>query len=208
MQSRARSSEAGSAPLRKRDGRQRMASANGRRPSIPLCAGNPSRGGVVGTAVRHLHRLVAFLLESPLTVPWRFIPRTVALVGTLASLGCATSVQPGLANVPALSTGPVADANVHDVVANGRDSCERGQGPGPQRYRIPECPDVERLAPPPGVVSVAPPSATVMPWLEHYYSRWPCALWEDQASRMTLADPASPHAASDRGLILTCAGPL
>jgi hypothetical protein len=206
VQSRARSSEADSAPLRKRDGRQRMARANGRRKHSIVCR-NPSRRRVVGTAVRHLHRLIAFLLESPLTVSWRFIPRTIALVGMLASLGCPTGVQPGLANVPVLSTSPVADANVHDVVANGRDSCERGQGPGPQRYQIPECAD-ERLATPPGVVSVAPPSATVMPWLEHYYSRWPCALSEDQASRMTLTNPASPHAASDRGLILTCAGPL
>jgi hypothetical protein len=97
---------------------------------------------------------------------------------------------------------------VHDVVANGRDSCERGLGPGPLRYQIPECPDVERLASPPGVVSVAPTAVTVMPWVEHYYSRWPCSLSEDEANRMTLANPASPHAPSERGLILTCAGPL
>ena len=30
----------------------------------------------------------------------------------------------------------------------------------------------------------------------------------DEASRMTLANPASPFAASDLGLTLTCAGPL
>jgi hypothetical protein len=102
-----------------------------------------------------------------------FVLRTVALVGMLASVGCATGVQLGLTNVPALSTSPVADVSVHDVVANGRDSCERGLGPGPLRYQVPGCQDVERLSSPPDVVSVAPPAATVLPCVEDYYSRWP-----------------------------------
>jgi hypothetical protein len=34
-------------------------------------------------------------------------------------LGCATTVRPGLASVSALSTSPVADDSVHDVIARG-----------------------------------------------------------------------------------------
>jgi hypothetical protein len=199
--------EADCAPLRKATGENERRERQGRR-SIPSCEGNPSPGRIVGTGVRQLHRFIAFQFEPPLTLPRRFVPRTIALIGMLSSLGCAISVQPGLTNVPALSISPVADANVHDVVANGRDSCERGLRPRPRRYPIPECPYVEHLDPTPGVVSVAPPSATVMPWLEHYYSRWPCSHSEHQANHTTLANPASAHVASDRGLILTCAGPL
>jgi hypothetical protein len=56
------------------------------------------------------------------------MPRTVPLLGILMSLvplACATTIYPGLANVPALGAGPVVDPSVHDVVANGGDSCER-----------------------------------------------------------------------------------
>jgi hypothetical protein len=143
------------------------------------------------------------------------MPRTAALLGMLMSLGplaCATTVYPGLANVPALGTGPAADASVHDVVANGRDSCERGLGPGPLRYQIPPCPGVERPAAGPTVVANRAPSAKgiVMPWVEHYYSRWPCSSRENEADRMTLARLASPYAASDRNKLsrLNCAMPL
>jgi len=138
--------------------------------------------------------------------------RAAALVGMLMSVGplaCATTVQPGLANAPALSTSPVADANVRDVIANGRDSCERGLGPGPLRYQIPACPRVERPAAAPAVIRVAPPAkGIVMPWVEHYYSRWPCSSPENEANGVTLASPAPPSTASDRGSSLSCAGPL
>jgi hypothetical protein len=140
------------------------------------------------------------------------MPRAAALVGMLVLLtpvACATAVQPGLANVPALSTSPVADASVHDVIANGRDSCERGLGAGPLRHQFPLCPGVERPAPAPVVIRVAPSEKWfVMPWVEHFYSRWPCSSPENEANRVTLARPESPYTASERGLSLSCAGPL
>jgi hypothetical protein len=139
------------------------------------------------------------------------MPRGVALVGMLVSLtavGCAMTVQPGLANVPALSS-PVADASVHDVIANGRDSCERGFGAGPLRHQFPPCPGVERHAPTPVVIHVAPPeNGFVMQWVEHFYSRWPCSAPENEANRVTLGRPESPYTASERGLSLSCVEPL
>jgi hypothetical protein len=140
------------------------------------------------------------------------MPRAVALLGMLLSLapfGCATTVRPGLANAPALSTSPVADDSVHDVVANGWDSCELGLGAGPLRQQSPPCPGVEPPAPTPVVIRVAPPEkGFVMPWVEHFYARWPCSSPENEANRLTLARPESPYTASDRGLSLSCAGPL
>jgi len=95
--------------------------------------------------------------------------RVAALIGVLVSLtpvACATTVQPGLANAAALSTSPVTDASVHDVIANGRDSCQRGLGAGPLRHQFPPCPEVARPgpAPAPFVIRVAPPEkGFVMP---------------------------------------------
>jgi hypothetical protein len=141
------------------------------------------------------------------------MPRTAALLGilmSLAPLACGTTVHPGLANVPALGTSPVAGASVHDVVANGRDSCERGLRPGPLRYQVPPCPGVERPAADRTIANRAPSAkGIVMPWVEHYYSRWPCSSQKNEADRMTLARLAPRDAASDRALRgLTCAWPL
>jgi len=174
--------------------------------------GNQSRGRIVGAGMKHLRRLIAFGFEAPLTAPRRFMPRAVARLGILGSLalfGCATTVRPGLANVPALSTSPVADDRVHDVIANGWDSCELGLGAGPLRHQFPPCPGVEPPAPTPVVVRVAPPGkGLVLPWVEHFYARWPCSSPENEANRVRLARPESPHTASDRGLSLSCAEPL
>ena len=82
--------------------------------------------------------------------------RSTALLGmlmSLAPLACATTVRPGLANVPALGSSLIADASVHDVVANGRDSCEQGLRPGPLRYQVPPCPGLVRGAADPNVAS-------------------------------------------------------
>ena len=141
------------------------------------------------------------------------MPRTAALLGmlmSLAPLACTIAVQPGLANAPALGTRPVADFGVHDVVANGRDSCGRALGPGPLRYQVPPCPGVERPRADSSIASRAPGTkAIVMPWVEHYYSPWPCTSRENEADRMTLARLASPRVASDRPSSgLTCAWPL
>jgi hypothetical protein len=137
------------------------------------------------------------------------MPRTAALLGILMFLGplaCASTVHPGLANAPALGSNPPVDATVHDVVANGRDSCERKLGPGPLRDEVPPCPGVERPASPPIVVASPALSGKgiVMPWVEHYYSRGPCVSSEDEADRMTLARQP-PYTASSRSLGgLTC----
>jgi hypothetical protein len=140
------------------------------------------------------------------------MPRVTAFGVLLLAmpLGCATTVRPGLANVPALSSGTVANADVHDVIANGRDACEGGLGPGPLRDQIPACPGVERPAAPPVVLHVAPPpQRSVMPWVEHFYSRWPCFSSETDANRLTLGNPPSQLlVSSNRGLSLSCAGPL
>jgi hypothetical protein len=141
------------------------------------------------------------------------MPRTVALLGILMSLvplACATTVYPGLANVPALGTAPVVDPSVHDVVANGGDSCERGLGPGPLRYQAPLCPGVERRSLSLPVENRAQSQkGIVMPWVEHYYSPWPCSSSKNEANLITLARLRSPYLASDRALSgLTCAWPM
>jgi hypothetical protein len=141
------------------------------------------------------------------------MPRTTAVLGIvmlLAPLGCATTVQAGLANAPALGTSPVADASVRDVVANGRDSCERALGQGPLWHQLPPCPGVERPAVPTFAVRAPGTKGVVMPWVEHYYSHWPCSSWETGTDRMSFAGLASPaRVSSDRPLsALTCNKPL
>lgn len=141
------------------------------------------------------------------------MPRTAAWLGmltSLATLSCTTTVYPGLANAPALGTNPSAEASVHDAVANGREACGRGLGPGPLRSQVPACPGVEQSR---GDSTTAnrPPDASgiVMPWVEHYYSRVPCSAPESEAHRLTLARTASLYALSERGSSgMTCGWPL
>jgi hypothetical protein len=61
--------------------------------------------------------------------------------------GCGASVQAGLANAPVLGGG-TPDARVHDVIANGRDACERSAFPAGEvlRGQIPPCSPGENLA--------------------------------------------------------------
>jgi hypothetical protein len=91
--------------------------------------------------------------------------------------GCASSVRPGLANAPRLDGLGAADDRVVDVVANGDDSCGRHGEDGPLRSRWPPCPAHARAAMAtvllPG--SPRPGESLVVPWLEHFYSGWPCA---------------------------------
>lgn len=139
------------------------------------------------------------------------MPRTTALFAmlmSLAPLACATTVHPGLANAPALGGSPVADVAVHDVVANGPDSCERKLGPGPLRYQVPSCPPVER--PVVQTIVVNPASSEkgiVMPWVEHYYSRALCSASDGEPDRMTLVRQ-QPYAVSDRPLSGLACWPL
>jgi hypothetical protein len=53
--------------------------------------------------------------------------RFVTLLAGFVVAGCGGVVQAGLANAPALGGSP--ETQVHDVVANGRDACERAMFP-------------------------------------------------------------------------------
>jgi len=111
-----------------------------------------------------------------------------AVAGALwfATIGCTSAVQPGLANAPALGGTPVADVRVHDLIANGQDSCGRTfrPDPGPLRYRVPPC--THPRAP---VTSQAFSTARTrrddgaVLWMEHYYSGWPCDTNHEAATR-------------------------
>lgn len=93
----------------------------------------------------------------------------------LAVVGCGSSVQPGLANAPALGKVPSADERVTDAVANGHDACERALGPGPLRHQLPPCPMVEQA--PAMKLSFHAFQASdggVDEWVEHYWKGWPC----------------------------------
>jgi hypothetical protein len=93
------------------------------------------------------------------------------------SLGCASSVQPGLANAPALGGTRVVDPRVHDAIANGPDSCGRrlDPGPGPLRNRLSPCAPLSSPTKSAAFVSRASRNdALVLPWMEHYYVGWPC----------------------------------
>jgi hypothetical protein len=60
--------------------------------------------------------------------------------------GCGSSVQVGLANAPILG-GATPETRVHDVIANGRDSCERSAFPQGHllRGQIPTCGPKQRV---------------------------------------------------------------
>jgi hypothetical protein len=118
-------------------------------------------------------------------------------------VGCASSIRPGLANVPRLDGLGAADDHVADVVANGDDSCGRHGEDGALRERWPPCPAHSRAA----RTSVlqprtAPPQESlVVPWLEHFYTGWPCthAIARAKASsdaRTVAWTPAPPPAHS------------
>ena len=90
------------------------------------------------------------------------------------------SVTPGLANAPSLQR-TAQDEAIHDVVANDRDACGVDLGRSPLRYHYPACPGVTESRP--GVVSLrfgAPrddpgPGSVVTPWVQHFYTGFPCA---------------------------------
>jgi len=69
----------------------------------------------------------------------------LAIAGGLACVGCADTraIEPGLANAPVLPL--TAATDVHDVIANGHDSCPRARvaAGDPLRYRYPACPGGE-----------------------------------------------------------------
>lgn len=87
--------------------------------------------------------------------------------------GCA--VHPGLANAPQLGGTADSDPHVHDVIANGLDSCGRTLDPGPLRNRVIPCPHVSHT--PSSSASFSPVTSSngiVRPWVERFYWRWAC----------------------------------
>jgi hypothetical protein len=90
-------------------------------------------------------------------------------------VGCAPAVTPGLANAPRLG-GSSADERSDDVVANGTDACGRDAEHGVLRGQWPACPTVERAPALTAFKVKSRPSGggLVVPWLQHFYVRWPC----------------------------------
>jgi hypothetical protein len=74
-------------------------------------------------------------------------------------LGCTSTVQVGLANAPLLINGGTPETRVHDVIANGHDSCERSAFPPGEvlRGEIPPCNPTERAPGVPAFMPTQPP---------------------------------------------------
>jgi hypothetical protein len=86
----------------------------------------------------------------------------LAFVILPSSLTCGCTVQPGLTNAPQLGGTTIVDPRVHDVIANGPDSCGRNMDSGPLRYRVIPCPrgSPSPSQPPPSARSPSAPRAT------------------------------------------------
>jgi hypothetical protein len=102
-------------------------------------------------------------------------------------VGCGSSVRPGLANAPRLGQAPTVDDRVSDVISNGDDACGLYSERGVLRNKVPPCPQWSGVAPSGvpvlrPVSAVAPSGGLVEPWLNHFYSGWPCSP-KTQASR-------------------------
>ncbi len=79
-------------------------------------------------------------------------------------VGCTSTV--GLANAPLLTNGGTPETRVHDVIANGPDSCERSSFPQGEvlKGHVPPCVKKERLARVPDFIwPPPPPSAWISP---------------------------------------------
>jgi hypothetical protein len=106
----------------------------------------------------------------------RWLVLTVLSTAT-AMLGCAPSLQAGLANGPRLGGTGLADERIHDVVSNGDDGCGRHAEHGPLRNRMPPCSTIAQ--PVTGTmrwtVGAGGNESLVLPWVQHFYRGWPCA---------------------------------
>jgi hypothetical protein len=73
----------------------------------------------------------------------------VLVFANLGQAACASTplLEPGLANAPALPQSQTID--VHDAIANGRDSCPRARiaAGDPLRFHYPPCPGRETVPP-------------------------------------------------------------
>jgi hypothetical protein len=99
--------------------------------------------------------------------------------------GCTPSLEVGLANAPALGRAGTSDDRVSDVISNGGDACGRHAERGPLRGHWPGCATATSrsgaassrwLSPTlrPEFTAGAPGDGLVVPWLQHFYTGWPC----------------------------------
>ena len=117
----------------------------------------------------------------------------LALVATVGVLGGCGSPQAGLAETrrsSAVRRWPMRAFTT--CIANGADACGLHGERSVLRGHVPPCLSTVRNA---AVVSVAPRSATddslVEPWVEHFYSGWPCP--RAPAGRKRLGWPGPPR---------------
>jgi len=84
-------------------------------------------------------------------------PTVVVAMIALASVSSGCSVHAGLSNAPTLGATPGASRRVHDVIANGTDSCERLGSGSPLRGHEPSCDGEAAPRSPVPVAYVRPP---------------------------------------------------
>jgi hypothetical protein len=129
--------------------------------------------------------------------PWALL--TVCFVAPLVG-GCATTIEPGLANAPRLGGSQASDLRIHDVVSNGADSCGRHAEHGPLRARIPPCPTAGHPVVGTVLFTESPDTESlVLPWLEHFYADWPCST----AGPLSRPDSAATHGRGARAPALS-----
>jgi hypothetical protein len=108
-----------------------------------------------------------------------FMPRVSGLCVAVLwawSLGCASAVQPGLANAPALGGARVVDPRVHDAIANGPDSCGGRLDPAASslRNRFPPCAPLSSPTKSAAFVPQASRGDAFVPPADRYNAGWPC----------------------------------
>jgi hypothetical protein len=123
-------------------------------------------------------------------------------------LGCAPSLQPGLANAPRLGGTGLTDERMRDVIANGDDACSRQAEHGLLSNRIPPCPPA--VGPAIGTefsAKAATNDSLVLPWLRHFYTGWPCAHPALLPAAKTKTIAATAIATAPRQPLASCGAP-
>jgi hypothetical protein len=84
----------------------------------------------------------------------------MSILASAFLIGCSSSFQVGLANAPWLG-GDTPETRVHDVLANGHDSCERSAFPQGDvlKGHVPPCSSEKSVTTVPMVLREPPPSS-------------------------------------------------
>ena len=114
-------------------------------------------------------------------------------VAALSFVGCGFVVTPGLSNAPSLESFHRGDGESHDVIANGNDSCERGNAAagGPLAYRLPPCPTRTLAVDPAKPWTPLSTPVAPMPCALHLDQPWERASKSDGATCCAHACPAT-----------------